>query len=403
MDFQFGEPSETTSLYQQVASADQNKSPADSQLMDLNTQETSLSDSQARAFPDSKEIVYKEGSEVTTLRGNESLVSHSAALCGRQRISPGENQDSSSGGQLESLEGGHVRSFSCDQTCDEDHLIPSVFDQTIKGKYQEIPVIGDQTFACSQVATRMGEQFPSEGQMTAPIYSLAPHPSRLITPSSAHSLCGDKKMILSRDMTLFQDHLVAIKGYQAFYSHPMRDPISAQINHYGQLVSLHGQNVPTVQGTVPRVKEGLHPQVISFSGGDSSLHSGVPLASRQPPESVSVSASVQGELPQDNSYFKTKNHDSQKKTHNVKPYFCAYGYCEQSFSKPSLLRNHMRTHTEEMPYACNYPRFNWEFTDLDILIRHRRQRTGVDPYLCMYCNRSFTRLDNLKKHWRSHF
>lgn len=52
--------------------------------MELNSQETSLSDPQERAVPDSQERGHKEGSQVKTLSGKETLVIHSTAVCGRQ-------------------------------------------------------------------------------------------------------------------------------------------------------------------------------------------------------------------------------------------------------------------------------------------------------------------------------
>lgn len=175
-----------------------------------------------------------------------------------------------------------------------------------------MPVPRDQTFNCSQITTRMGEQFPYEGQMAVDD-SQACHPSQVMTSSSDHT-CGYNKRILNNHLT-FQNHLQAPGAYQIFYKQQKIDPNSAQINHYGQLVSSHSQNVYRGQGTVPSVEECLHPQVISISSGNSSLHSGGPLAPRQPSKSVSVSVFVQGHLQQDNSHLETK-------THIRKPYFC---------------------------------------------------------------------------------
>lgn len=132
-------------MNQQVVSAEQSKSLGCSLLMELNSQETSQSDRQERAVPDSQGRVHKEGSQVKTLSRKETLVIHSTAVCGRQRSSPGDNQDALSGRQLTSPERDHVRPFSGHQPWDEDHLVTSVFDQTIKEKDQEMPVTGDQT------------------------------------------------------------------------------------------------------------------------------------------------------------------------------------------------------------------------------------------------------------------
>lgn len=117
--------------------------------------------------------------------------------------------------------------------------------------------------------------------MAAPSYSQARHPSELISSFSVHTTCQYEKMVLSRDKDLFRDHLVSIKGYKAFYKHQTRDLSSTQINQYGQLVSFHGQNVSTGQGTVPSVEECRRHQE-TFNPP---LYSGGPLAPR-PPQKV---------------------------------------------------------------------------------------------------------------------
>ncbi|CAH6790577.1 Zfp352 [Phodopus roborovskii] len=402
MDFHFREPSETVALHQHVVSAEETKSPAGSQLMELNTQEPSTSDFQGRAVPDSKETVHKEGPQVKSLSGNEIVVTHSTAVCERQRINLGENQDVLSGGQPASLEGGHVRSFNDHKTCDEDYVVTSVIDQTIKAEDQETPVTGDQTFHCNQTSTRMGEKFPCEGQMAAPFYSQAHHPSHVITSSSDHTCCGYKR-ILNHDLN-FRNYLQTIGAYQIFCKHQETDSSSAQINHYGQLVSSYPQKVCTSQGTEPSVEECVRPRVICFSGGDSSLHSCCPLRPRQPSKSVSVCASGQGQLLQDDLYLETKSGDIQEKTHNRrKPYFCTYGYFKKSFSKFHHLRKHFRTHTGKKLYECDWPRCRWKFPRLETLNRHKEKHLRLHPYRCNRCRQSFSRYDHFKEHLEKHF
>lgn len=402
MDFQFGEPSGSFAFSQKGMSAGQTKSPASSQLMKIKDQETYLTDSQERAVPDSQETVYKECRYVKVPFGKETFVFQPTPLRGSQRNSPGDSQDTHSGGQLVPLEGGRVRSFSNEQTWDEDHEVPSVLDLTVKKKDQQMPVTGEKTFKCSQIATRVGEQFPYEAKMAAPSYSQALHPSELISSFSVHTSCQYKKMILSRDMALFRDHLVSIIGYKAFYKHQTRDLSSTQINHYGQLVSSRGQNVSTRQGTVPSVEKCHHRQETFFSRVYPPLHSGGPLAPRPPSESASVSAYVRGQLCQDNLFVETKSHDSQK-THNWKPYFCRYDDGAKSFPMSSLLRDHRGTHTGELPYACDHPQCGLKFPCLDNLLSHRREHREEQPYRCSYCNQGFTRLDDLRTHSRQHF
>ncbi|KAK7830608.1 hypothetical protein U0070_018333 [Myodes glareolus] len=403
-NFQFGEPSGSFAFSQKHVSADQTKSSASSQLVNLKDQETSLTDSHERADPDSQETVYKKCHRyVKAPFGKETFVFQPTPLCGSQRNSPGDSQGTHSGGQLVPLEGGHARSFSAEQTQDEDHEVPSALDLTVKKKDQQMPVTEEETFKGSQIATRMGEQFPNEGKMAAPFYSQALHPSELIPTFSIHTSCQYEKMVLSRDMELFQDHLVSIKGYKAFYKQQTRDLSSTQINHYGQLVSSHGQNVSTGQGTVPSVEECRRRQETSSSSGYPPRHSGGPVAPGPPPQSASVSANVRGQLRQDSSFVETKSHDSQKKTHNWKPYFCGFDDGEKSSPMPSLLRDHRRTQTGELPYACDHPQCGLKFPCLDNLLSHRREHMEEQPYHCSYCNQGFTRLDDLRTHSRQHF
>lgn len=391
------EPSGSFAFSQKDMSADQTKSPERSQLMKLKDQETSLTDSQERAVSDSEETVYKECRYVKVPFGKETFVFQPTPLCGSQRNSPGDSQGTHSEGQLVPLEGGRVRSFSAEQTWDEDHEVPSMSDLTVK-KDQQMPVTGEETFTCGQIATRVGEPFPSEGTMAAPSYSQARHPSELISSFSVHTTCQYEKMVLSRDKDLFRDHLVSIKGYKAFYKHQTRDLSSTQINQYGQLVSFHGQNVSTGQGTVPSVEECRRHQE-TFNPP---LYSGGPLAPRPPPESASVSANVPGQLHQDSLFVETKSHDSQK-THNRKPYFCPYDDGETSFPMSSLLGDHRRTHTGELPYACDHPQCGLKFFCLDNLLSHRREHMEEQHYRCSYCNQGFTRLDDFRMHSIQHF
>ncbi|XP_026637723.1 Kruppel-like factor 18 [Microtus ochrogaster] len=391
-----GEPRGSFAFSQKDMSADQTKSPARSQLMKLKDQETSLTDSQERAVSDSEETVYKECRYVKVPFGKETFVFQPTPLCGSQRNSPGDSQGTHSEGQLVPLEGGRVRSFSAKQTWGEDHEVPSILDLTVK-KDQQMPVTGEKTVKCSQIATRVGEPFLYEGKMAAPSYSQALHPSELISSFSFHTSCQYEKMVLSRDKDLFRDHLVSIKGYKAFYKHQTRDLSSTQINHYGQLVSSRGQNVSTGQGTVPSVEECRRRQTFNPP-----LYSRGPLAPRPPPESASVSANVLGQLHQYSSFIETKSHDSQK-THIWKPYFCPYDDGETSFPMSSLLRDHRRTHTGELPYACDHPQCGLKFLCLDNLLSHRREHMEEQPYRCSYCNQGFTRLDDLRMHSSQHF
>ncbi|XP_061880292.1 gastrula zinc finger protein XlCGF57.1-like [Entelurus aequoreus] len=74
--------------------------------------------------------------------------------------------------------------------------------------------------------------------------------------------------------------------------------------------------------------------------------------------------------------------------------------CAESFTKGSLLTQHMRTHTGKKKFYC--ADCGKIFVSRQCLTRHMRTHTGLKPYNCLVCGKSFTRNTYMTQHMRTH-
>ncbi|XP_017877578.1 zinc finger protein 85-like [Ceratina calcarata] len=75
-------------------------------------------------------------------------------------------------------------------------------------------------------------------------------------------------------------------------------------------------------------------------------------------------------------------------------------YCNQKFSFPSVLKRHMRSHTNERPYICDV--CNKSFKQLGHLSQHSLTHKDYRSFHCAVCGIKFESLGSLKIHAQSH-
>ncbi|KAF8767970.1 Zinc finger protein 354B like protein [Argiope bruennichi] len=89
---------------------------------------------------------------------------------------------------------------------------------------------------------------------------------------------------------------------------------------------------------------------------------------------------------------------SPKKDYQNLRYKCQY--CFYATNRPSHLKRHYLTHTQERPFTCTV--CGKSFNQKVSLQEHSRIHTGEKPFQCDVCFVRFTQRSSLKNHKRLH-
>ncbi|KAG7665898.1 PZF1 [[Candida] subhashii] len=85
-----------------------------------------------------------------------------------------------------------------------------------------------------------------------------------------------------------------------------------------------------------------------------------------------------------------------------KKYLCNHDGCNKAYSRPSLLEQHKRTHTNERPFPCIHQGCNKSFMRKSHLDVHLISHSSAKPFHCSVCGKGVNTPQHLKRHEVTH-